>query len=344
MLEDQFVRGFLENFGRSPDQINKLYEADAELIRPGVLGGEVLALTVDGLADEIQAGLYDDPYVIGWTAVNASLSDMAAVGAEPIGLLLQLQIPPGFEGSALEQLSRGIREACAYHHTWLLGGDTNHGRQLDVSITAIGKTSRPMLRKGCQPGDALFCSGYLGYGNAYAFAKIFQHQTLPYRPLAKIRQGLLIKDFAACCIDTSDGLFPALAQLAEVNPYGFYLETPFKDFIDATAASICASSHIPEWFMTAGPHGEYELLFTVSEKLLRAFYEFANAAGMKFLYLGRCREKEGVSFSLENRRIEILPEEIANIYERNADDPAQYFQQLQMLHQSWLQPQKIEWP
>ncbi|MEY3367148.1 MAG: hypothetical protein RI973_303 [Bacteroidota bacterium] len=337
MLENSYIKSFAGDFARSPLQLNQLHEADAELINPEALAGEILVLKVDGLADEIQAGLYENPYVIGWTAVNASLSDLAAVGAAPIGLLLQLQTPHDLPESTLKALSQGIREACEYHRTYLLGGDTNHGKVLDVSMTAIGRTPRPMLRKGCQPGDALFCSGPMGYGNAYAFARIFQHQTLPYRPVARIGQGRLIRDYASCCIDSSDGFFPALAQLSEVNPCGFSMEIPFEDMLDDTAAAICMAQRIPSWIMLAGPHGEYELVFTVGEDKLAAFQQAAAVAGMNFIRLGRCQEKPVLSFRLEQQLREIHPADIANLYEENASDPNAYFKKLQKLNQSWLQ-------
>ncbi len=146
MLENVLVKSIAGSFARCPEQLNGLNESDAELISPEILRGEVLVLKVDGLADEIQAKLYEDPYVIGWTAVNATLSDLAAVGAEPIGMLLLLQLPPDFSEPARLELSRGIREACTQHKAYLLGGDTNHGKVLDVSMMAIGRTPKPMMR------------------------------------------------------------------------------------------------------------------------------------------------------------------------------------------------------
>jgi len=337
MLENILVRSIAGGFARCPEQLNGLNESDAELILPEILRGEILALKVDGLADEIQAKLYEDPYVIGWTAVNATLSDLAAVGAEPIGMLLLLQLPPDFTEPARLELSRGIREACGVHQTYLLGGDTNHGKVLDVSMMAIGRTPKPMMRSGCAPGDRLFCSGPMGYGNAYAFAKIFQGVSLPYRPLARIREGRLIRDFASCCIDSSDGFFPALAQLSEVNPYGFSLETPLSGFLDPTAAAICDTQGIPQWLMLAGPHGEYELVFTVREEKVAAFLQAARGEGMNFLWLGHCQEKAVVSFDPGFGKIELYPADIANLYEENAGSPENYFHKLQILHQSWQQ-------
>ena len=337
MLENVLIQQFTKTFSRSPQQINGLHESDAELLRFESLGGETLAITVDGLADEIQAGLYDDPYIIGWTAVNASLSDLAAVGASPLGILLQLQLPAGMPAAQLQALSAGVRDACDHHHTYLLGGDTNHGAQLDFSVTALGRCRRPMLRKGCKPGDWLFCSGPMGYGSAYAFAKIFRQQQLPYRPLARIEAGLLIADYASCCIDSSDGLFPALAQLCEANPLGFVLETPLQEVLEPTAATLAAAHGIADWMMLAGPHGEYELVFTIGDAQLNDFRQAAAQASLPVLQLGRCQAAPVLRFTTAGRQIELPAAAIANLYEQQGSDPQAYFQHLQKLDQSWQQ-------
>jgi thiamine-monophosphate kinase len=335
MLENTFIQQFTKTFSRSPHQINGLHESDAELLQHESLGGEVLAITVDGLADEIQAGLYDDPYIIGWTAVNASLSDLAAVGASPLGILLQLQLPPDMSAAELQALSAGVREACDHHRTYLLGGDTNRGRQLDVSVTALGRCRRPMLRKGCQPGDWLFCSGPMGYGSAYAFAKIFLQQQLAYRPLARLDAGLLIADYASSCIDSSDGLFPALAQLCETNPWGFVIETPLQDLLEPTAAALAAAHDIADWMLLAGPHGEYELVFTIPDTRLHDFRQAAALARLPLLQLGRCEAAPLLHFTTAGRPVSLPAADIANLYEQQGSNPQAYFRHLQQLDQSW---------
>ncbi|MGD8867883.1 MAG: AIR synthase related protein, partial [Gemmatimonadales bacterium] len=97
---------------RSPLLLNGLCESDAELIRlPGT--DMALALTTDAIAEEIAAGLYNDPYLIGWMVVMVNASDLAAVGAEPLGILLNETLPGVVDPAYVERLQSGIRNALA---------------------------------------------------------------------------------------------------------------------------------------------------------------------------------------------------------------------------------------
>lgn len=87
--ETDIIRKVAGNFARHPSQVNQLMEADAEIIR---CNGEYLVLKTDGIHEEIKTKLYEDPYLIGWMAVTAPISDIAAVGAVPEGILLSLQM------------------------------------------------------------------------------------------------------------------------------------------------------------------------------------------------------------------------------------------------------------
>src|SRR3990170_7954855 len=99
-------------FPRSPLQYNKLQESDSELVRlPG--GNSLLAVTTDGVVEEIESGLYDDPYLIGWMTVIVNASDLAAVGAEPLGILINENLPQDLASEFTAELQRGIRDACA---------------------------------------------------------------------------------------------------------------------------------------------------------------------------------------------------------------------------------------
>ena len=120
-FEDGWVESLVRGFARSPCQLNRVHESDAELIRlPGT--DMVLAVTVDQIVEEVRAGLYDDPYLLGWMTVAASASDLAAVGAEPLGVLIGEVFPvdpaPGF----VEGLQRGLSEASAAARLPVLGG------------------------------------------------------------------------------------------------------------------------------------------------------------------------------------------------------------------------------
>lgn len=84
LLENNFFARLTSSFQRSPQQINHLNESDSELLR--LDNDSILAITTDCIVEEIETGLYDDPYLIGWMLVVVNLSDLAAVGARPLGL------------------------------------------------------------------------------------------------------------------------------------------------------------------------------------------------------------------------------------------------------------------
>jgi len=90
ILENKIINNLIAGFERSPNQLNHPHESDAEIIQ---LGNIKLAITTDSISEEISTGLYDDPYLIGWMIVTVNISDLAAVGAIPIGILISEIIP-----------------------------------------------------------------------------------------------------------------------------------------------------------------------------------------------------------------------------------------------------------
>src|SRR4029079_862372 len=107
-------------------------------------------------------------------------------------------------------------------------------------------------------------SAALGLGNAYAYCRYFDKSLkVYYQPLARLFESRLVRKYATACIDTSDGLFPALSVLSEINNTGVHLTTPLQEILHPRAKKTCQSADLPSWFLLAGPHGEYELLFTI---------------------------------------------------------------------------------
>lgn len=266
---DQLVSGFR----RSPEQLNIVHESDAEIVR--VSPSLVLALTSDAIAEEIEIGLYRDPYQIGWMAVIMNLSDLAAVGARPIGLLMSEVIPPSCGDRFLRELQRGIQDACSSAGTHMLGGDTNTGRELVVCGTAIGHCPQALYltRRGCQPGDLLYATGQLGLGNAFALSSLLPGAPgapdagcipgIRYRPHARLIEGQCLVGLATSCIDTSDGAIAAMDELMRVNNVGIRLNRGWEEALHPGAGAAAQAAGLPPWLLLAGQHGEFELLFTV---------------------------------------------------------------------------------
>jgi thiamine-monophosphate kinase len=173
IIENNILKALTASFNRSPSQRNMLLESDAEIIR--LRDGTFLAITVDSIVEEIASGLYTDPYLIGWMTVTASISDLTAVGAEPIGILLIENIPSEYPADKLQLIQKGIHDACCEYGTFVLGGDTNSSYELQMGATAIGiiEDENFISRLGCQEDDLLMISNPMGLGMGFALTQLF---------------------------------------------------------------------------------------------------------------------------------------------------------------------------
>src|SRR6478735_9629753 len=124
------VKRIAGNFPRHPGQLNKIFEADSEIISMDRLNASFLVVKTDGIHEEIREGLYKDPFLVGWMALTVTISDIAATGAEPTGLLLSLHIPKEYDECWMQEFQRGIHEACISYGTYILGGDTNFSEEV----------------------------------------------------------------------------------------------------------------------------------------------------------------------------------------------------------------------
>jgi thiamine-monophosphate kinase len=297
VLENLLIERLARGFDRSSLQLNDLQESDAELIR--VPGTEVvLALKTDVIVEEIETGLYDDPYLIGWMAVIVNASDLSAVGALPLGVLLTETIPAHATAGYIASLQAGIRDACEECGFHVFGGDTNFSVHVQVGAFAVGVVPMglPVTRMGCQPGDALYASGRLGQGSAYAFHKLKgdgEADTF-FRPTARLREGQVLRPFASCCMDTSDGALATLDQLMRLNRVGFTLTMRLEDMLHPDAVALASRAALPLWMLLAGPHGEFELLFTIPLNCEARFLDSAAAIGWNPLRIGTVESEPAV--------------------------------------------------
>jgi thiamine-monophosphate kinase len=289
VLENALIERMAGRFLRSPHQLNRLQESDAELVR--LPGGPLLALTTDSLVEEITSGLYDDPWLIGWMTVIVNASDLAAVGASPVGILLNQTLPAAADAAWLERLQAGIDAASRAAALPVLGGDVNTGDPPQMGATALGIVDGPPLtRRGARPGDRLFASGRLGAGASYALAR----PAPGFPPAPRLQEGRILARFATAAIDTSDGLLPALDQLSRLNGTGFTIDAGLENILVAEAAERARAASLPEWMLLAGPHGEFELVFTLPSPAVAPFLSAARSIGWEPVALGAVTATEGI--------------------------------------------------
>ncbi len=322
--ENRLLAGWAKVLRRHPAQANRMHEADAELV-PLAGTGQLLALTTDTLAEEIALGFYADPETIGWMAATMSLSDLAAVAAEPVGLLAAVTLPKGAGAEWQASLAAGLDAACAAVGTWVLGGDTNFGAEASVTTTAVGLAGdgKVLRRVGCGTGEVVYTSGPLGAGATVAARVLTGSAGPPFRPVARIAVAKRLVGFATACMDTSDGLVATLDQLSRLNGVGFEITAPLPRLLEGGALRTCQALGLDPLVALAQPHGEFELVWTVRAAHAERFEREARLEGYEPLVVGRTVEEPVIRVCGEPPRT-IDAARIRNLTDEVGADPRTY--------------------
>lgn len=343
IFENKTISELVHRFSRSPQQSNRLHETDAELIALNSNKSDYLAVTIDTIADEISEGLYKDPFTMGWITVMANFSDLAAVGAEPIGIVTAISLERSRAKAFRNRIAQGMEEACRQVGAFILGGDLNFTHSISLTGCAIGTVPKKMklTRVGCMEGDAIFLSGKAGSGNALGLARKTNspeemYPEKSYRPIARTREALLVRKFASCCMDTSDGLFITIDQLIRLNNRGFSIEADWENVLEREVFKLCEKMNVPFWFMAAGIHGEFELLFTIPVPKVQSFLREAHRMDFYPISLGKIinvPDFEIISESGKSTKIDMTP--LRNLWDITSGNISHILKKHYSLGKTW---------
>jgi thiamine-monophosphate kinase len=225
---------------------------DCAIFRPRT--GQDLVFTTDFVLESRHFELATHtPADVGHKALARSLSDLAAMGAEPVFCLVSLGLPQKLAARWLKSFYRGLMSLADRYHVKLAGGDTARFEQVVVDVMCCGRVPRgkALLRSGAKPGHGIFVTGELG-GSAHGLAtKRGNAWKRQLRPEPRIAAGLALRKLGvSACMDLSDGLSLDLARLC--NESGVSAELTGELPI-ARGASVEEALHGGE---------DYELLFT----------------------------------------------------------------------------------
>jgi thiamine-monophosphate kinase len=336
ILENRRIAAVAGRFLRPPHRLNGLHESDAELITLDPGFDRVLAVTTDALSEEISSGLYAEPARAGWMLAMANFSDLAAVGADPLGLVVTITCPPSHEGF-LEGLADGISAACRTIGTYVLGGDTNQGERTFLSGCAVGLVPKAALltRKGILPGHKVYLTGGAGLGGVFALIRLTE-PAIPippsfYMPVARIREGIRLRGYASACMDTSDGVLHTLDTLMRLNGVRFILDSDWPKILHPGALEVCSARGIPAWLSLASVHGEFELCFTIPPDREEALLAAARQAGWSPILVGEAVPGTGVGIRTGGKVVDLDTARIRNIADSAASDPRRYVSELMTL-------------
>lgn len=216
--EFDLVRTLLSEWGKSAQHIGD----DAAIVE--VPAGEKLVITTDTSVDGVHFRReWLNHFEIGYRATAAALSDLAAMGARPLGIVIALTLPEADRVEA-RALATGIREGASAVLCPIVGGDLSSGKTLSLTITALGGVARPLSRGGAKAGQRVYVTGYLG-GPAAAVRAWREGREPTERdrarfanPVPRIEPAVgLAQRGATSAIDISDGLIADLGHVAAAS-------------------------------------------------------------------------------------------------------------------------------
>ena len=279
------------------------------------LGNEYLLISTDMITEENHISKKMKPKQIGWFITAINLSDIAAKGGKPLGLVLSLGLPSNTSDSFIIDLMKGADLCAKKYNTSIVGGDTKENSNITISATIIGTVNKNefMSRKGAKVGDILAVTGTLGdagLGYYLLNKKVLNNKKIKslFEPNPRIMEGLTLSKLKVInsCMDISDGLSSSLYQLLEINDVGFEIN---KDKIPLSNEFIRyvknkKIKNIYDYGLHFG--GDYELLFTISPNNFKILQESIKNTGIKITQIGKViKEKE--IFIIENNSKSIMP-------------------------------------
>lgn len=212
------------------------------------IGAETLVFTHDMMAEGTHFREGADMADVAWKLVATNLSDLAAKGAEPVGVLLGHML-----GRDDARFISGLHEALEAFGTPLLGGDTIAGRGMrTVGLTAIGRATHTPVpaRSGAQAGDGIWITGQVGRA-MLGFEGDPAHLAAFNRPVPRLAEGRALAPQVTAMMDISDGLLLDAFRMAEASGVTLALDREAIPVADPEYRDACM-----RW------GDDYELLFT----------------------------------------------------------------------------------
>lgn len=267
---------------------------DCALLAPS--SGMQLAVTTDTMVSGVHFLPDDDPRGLGHKLVAVNLSDLAAMGAKPCWLFLNLTLPAVDEGW-VAAFADGLFALAQAHGAVLAGGDTTRG-PLAFGLTAMGELppGAALRRTGARAGDWLCVSGVPGEAAAGLAHRLGQHR-LPeglaaqalarlHRPMPRVALGLALRGLATSAIDISDGLAQDLGHILAASGVGATVEL-------ARLPSSPVLAALPEamaWRHQLAGGDDYELLFTLPPEAAGRLHELPEPVAV----IGRIEAEPGL--------------------------------------------------
>ncbi len=246
-------------------------------------------------------------------AVVMNISDLAAKGAKPLGVLTAVGVPPSLSKKDIEQIGEGLNAGAREYDAYVLGGDTSEANDVVISCAVFGimEKKRLMLRSEAKPGDIVAVTGLFGK-SAAGLIILLQALSVPpnlreslvnsvLKPHARLREGLALAQTGAVTtsIDSSDGLAWSLHEISRASGVGFEItEIPVPDDVKEFAKTHQLDP------VELGFYGgeEYELVTTIKPRQWKKVTE-----KVPLIRIGRVTKEKNLVLKQGKKRFLIEP-------------------------------------
>ncbi len=298
LSEFQLIDRFFKRSPRAAGPVQLGVGDDCALLQPP--SGELLAVSTDMLIEGRHFFAGANPYDLGHKALAVNLSDLAAMGAQPMSFTLALALPAS-DPQWLQPFSEGLFHLSDAQGIELIGGDTTRG-PLAISITVIGTVPNNMAlkRSGAQAGDELWVSGTLG--DARLALEVLQNKRslAPdqftkaskrlHRPEPRIALGLALRGIANAAIDVSDGLLGDLGHLINQSSLSATLFADDLPFGDALISQTIDTRYA----LALNGGDDYELCFSAPADQHQAVIDAGQRSQTQVTCIGRLSKGSGI--------------------------------------------------
>lgn len=267
-------------------------------------GGDLIALSTDVSVEGVH---FRRDWLtleeIGWRAAAGALSDLAAVGAECVGLLVALTTQSREPEETFVSVMRGVDAAAASVGGFVLGGDLSRGEAMSLAVTVVGRSRQAISRRGARPADGLWLTGELGGARAALGAWVAGREPDPSarerfaRPIPRLPEGRwLVAHGATAMMDLSDGLGGDAGHLAAASGLALHVELRDLPLHPAARVEAGAVGQRPALYAAWGGE-DYELLAAMPPA-------FAGTSEFALTRIGEFAPGRGVTFTLDGRPVE----------------------------------------
>jgi thiamine-monophosphate kinase len=215
---------------------------------------------------------------LGWKALAVAVSDLAAMGAEPLGAVIGLALGPGWTPDDVVAIYGGVAECALACDCPVVGGDVSRAAALVLAVTVFGRAAAPVTRAGARPGDVLAVTGTLGgseagrlllEGDAPDSPELAALSQRHRRPVPRLADGRALAATVHAMLDVSDGVASDARRLAESSDVRVQVDLDALP-LQAGVAGVAAAVGIEPGVFAARGGEDYELLVALSVEALRA--------------------------------------------------------------------------